>query len=129
MAAMATAACLVHDAIPYSSWTGFYRVVEPELLRIGPYQGPMGCLEIPFGRGVCGTVAREEESRVVPDVHEFPGHIACDATARSEIVVPVRNGDGVLVAVLDLDSREPAAFDEEDRRGLESIADRLVAHL
>lgn len=129
MAVMATAACLVHDAIPYSSWTGFYRVVEPELLRVGPYQGPMGCLEIPFGRGVCGTVAREEESRVVPDVHEFPGHIACDATARSEIVVPVRNGDGVLVAVLDLDSREPAAFDEEDRRGLESIADRLAAHL
>ncbi|MDX1632130.1 MAG: GAF domain-containing protein [Thermoanaerobaculia bacterium] len=129
VAVMATAACLVHEAIPYSSWTGFYRVVGPELLRIGPYQGPMGCLEIPFGRGVCGTVARQEESRIVPDVHEFPGHIACDATARSEIVIPVRDGEGNLVAVLDLDSREPAAFDEEDRRGLEAVVEELGPHL
>jgi GAF domain-containing protein len=129
VAVMASAACLVHGALPYASWTGFYRVVGPALLRVGPYQGPLGCLEIDFARGVCGAAARSGETQLVPDVHAFPGHIACDAAARSEIVVPVRGGDGELAAVLDVDSHLPAAFDEADRRGLEAVAQRLSAWL
>lgn len=121
IAAMASAACILHEKLPYSSWTGFYRVVAPELMRVGPYQGPMGCLEIPFGRGVCGAAARERRTQLVPDVNAFPGHIACDSAARSEIVVPVDDPDGNLIAVLDLDSHEPAAFDEIDREELERI--------
>ncbi len=122
---MATAASVVHERLPYASWTGFYRVVAPEMLRVGPYQGPVGCLEIPFGRGVCGAAARERRTRLVPDVHAFPGHIACDADARSEVVVPVVTPAGELVAVLDVDSHEPAAFTEEDAAGLERIAERV----
>lgn len=129
VAVMATAACLIHEAVEASSWTGFYRVVAPELLRVGPYQGPLGCLEIPFDRGVCGAAARTREVQLVPDVHAFPGHIACDASARSEIVLPVENGRGDLVAVLDLDSREPAAFDEDDHRGLLAVTRLLASHL
>jgi GAF domain-containing protein len=125
VAAMATVASVVHGNLAYSSWTGFYRVVEPGLLRIGPYQGPMGCLEIPFDRGVCGAAARERRSQLVADVHAFPGHIACDATARSEVVVPVLSPAGELVAVLDLDSRDPAAFTDEDVAGLEKVAERV----
>ena len=98
--AMASAASVIHSHLPYASWTGFYRVVAPGLLRVGPYQGPVGCLEIPFGRGVCGAAARDRRSRLVPDVHAFPGHIACDAAARSEVVVPVVTPAGDLVAVL-----------------------------
>lgn len=126
---MATAACLVHQALPAASWTGFYRVVAPGLLRVGPYQGPLGCLEIPFDRGVCGAAARERRSQLVPDVHAFPGHIACDAAARSEVVVPVDDAAGELVAVLDVDSHQPAAFDEEDREGLERVVAVLSRHL
>jgi GAF domain-containing protein len=122
---MATCAAMIHHRLPYASWTGFYRVVAPRLLRVGPYQGPLGCLEIPFDQGVCGAAAREETTQLVPDVHAFPGHIACDAAARSEIVVPIRDSQGDLVAVLDLDSHEPAAFDEDDRSGLEQVAERL----
>jgi len=118
---MASAAAVLHQRIERASWTGFYRVVAPGLLRIGPYQGPPGCLEIPFDRGVCGAAARTGKSQVVSDVHAFPGHIACDAAARSEIVVPVRDREGELVAVLDVDSHQPAAFDDDDRLGLESI--------
>lgn len=124
-AALASAACLIHHALPYASWTGFYRVVAPELLRVGPYQGPLGCLEIPFERGVCGAAARTGTTQVVDDVHAFPGHIACDEAARSEIVVPVSEPSGALVAVLDVDSRELAAFDEIDRVELERIAGAL----
>lgn len=123
--AMATCAAVLHKKISYASWTGFYRVVAPRLLRIGPYQGGVGCLDIPFDRGVCGAAAREMRTQVVPDVHSFPGHIACDDAARSEIVVPIRNVTGDLVAVLDVDSYQPAAFDEIDREGLERIADVL----
>jgi GAF domain-containing protein len=126
---MATAACLVHQALPAASWTGFYRVVAPGLLRVGPYQGPLGCLEIPFARGVCGAAARERRSQLVLDVDAFPGHIACDAAARSEVVVPVDDAAGELVAVLDVDSHQPAAFDEEDRAGLEGVAAVLSRHL
>lgn len=126
---MATCASVLHHALPYASWTGFYRVVAPRLLRVGPYQGGVGCLEIPFERGVCGAAAREMTTQLVPDVHAFPGHIACDAGARSEIVVPVTDGAGELVAVLDLDSHLPAAFDEVDREALERLVLRLRAHL
>ncbi|HEV8241078.1 MAG TPA: GAF domain-containing protein [Thermoanaerobaculia bacterium] len=128
VALMASAACLVHEAVPYASWTGFYRVVAPRLLRVGPYQGPLGCLEIPFDRGVCGAAARERRTQLVDDVNAFPGHIACDAAARSEIVVPVLDRSGELVAVLDVDSREPAAFDAIDRTGLEQVARQLAEH-
>lgn len=123
--AMSTCACILHGRLPYASWTGFYRVVAPELLRVGPYQGPLGCLEIPFDRGVCGAAARQRAPQVVPDVHAFPGHIACDAGARSEIVIPVYGPGGDLIAVLDVDSHQPAAFDEIDRQGLERIIERL----
>lgn len=123
IAVMATLACLVFRAVPGTSFAGFYRVVAPGLLRVGPYQGPLGCLEIAFERGVCGAAARQERTQVVPDVHLFPGHLACDEAARSEIVVPVFDDGGALVAVLDLDSHAPSNFDEDDREGLE----RLVA--
>ncbi|HVR10727.1 MAG TPA: GAF domain-containing protein [Thermoanaerobaculia bacterium] len=127
--AMATCACLLHERLPYASWTGFYRVVAPELLRVGPYQGPLGCLEIPFARGVCGAAARSRSTQLVPDVHRFPGHVACDPGARSEIVVPVCDVTGELIAVLDVDSHQLAAFDEDDRDGLERIAGRLRTYL
>lgn len=126
IAAMASFAAVVHHRLDHASWTGFYRVVEPGLLRIGPYQGPVGCVEIPFEQGVCGAAARRGESLVVEDVHAFEGHIACDPDARSEIVVPVFDSHGALRAVLDLDSTAPAAFDETDREGLERLA-RLLA--
>jgi len=129
IASMASVACVVHQALPYSSWTGFYRVVAPELLRVGPYQGGVGCLEIPFGRGVCGTAASRGETILVEDVHAFEGHIACDPEARSEIVLPVRSVTGELVAVMDVDSTEPAAFDEVDRAGLERIVSLLSHYL
>jgi GAF domain-containing protein len=125
IAVMATVASVIHENLAYSSWTGFYRVVAPELLRIGPYQGALGCLEIPFDRGVCGAAARERRSQLVPDVEAFPGHIACDAAARSEVVVPILSPAGELVAVLDLDSHQAAAFTEEDVAGLERVAERV----
>jgi GAF domain-containing protein len=121
IAAMATVSCLVHHAFGHL-WTGFYRVVEPDrLLRVGPYQGTLGCLDIAFGKGVCGTAAAERRTVVVEDVHAFPGHITCDARSRSEIVVPVVDRDGALIAVFDVDSERPAAFDDADREGLERI--------
>jgi L-methionine (R)-S-oxide reductase len=118
--AMATITALVHTSLGHL-WTGFYRVVSDDLLRVGPYQGPVGCLEIPFAQGVCGTAARERRTVIVPDVSRFPGHIACDARARSEIVVPVFDGAGTLIAVFDVDSVRLDRFDEEDQRGLEAI--------
>lgn len=118
--AMATVSCLVHHAFGFL-WTGFYRVVAPELLRVGPYQGTLGCLEIPFGKGVCGTAAARREAVLVPDVRAFPGHITCDARSASELVVPVFARDGRLVAVFDIDSERTDAFDERDRVGVERI--------
>jgi len=120
IAGMATVSCLVHHAFGHL-WTGFYRIVEPGLLRVGPYQGMLGCLEIPFGKGVCGTAAAERRTVVVPDVERFPGHIACDSRARSEIVVPVFGADDALRAVFDVDSERLAAFDERDAAGLERL--------
>jgi GAF domain-containing protein len=121
VAAMATMSALIHHAF-WHLWTGFYRVVEAErLLRVGPYQGTLGCLEIELGKGVCGVAAKQERTVLVPDVTLYPGHIVCDARARSEIVVPVFGRLGQLIAVLDIDSAELNAFDDEDRRGLEKI--------
>lgn len=119
--AMATMSCLLYHGLGVL-WAGFYRVVERDrLLRVGPYQGTLGCLEIRFGQGVCGAAATERRTIVVPDVEQYPGHIACDSRSRSEIVVPVRDARGDLLAVLDLDSEELAAFDEIDARRLEQI--------
>src|SRR5215471_12168790 len=101
--AMATLSCVVHHGFGHL-WTGFYRVVGPSLLRVGPYQGTLGCLEIAFGKGVCGTAAAEGRTVVVADVDAFPGHITCDGRSQSEIVVPVRDRQGQLVAVFDVDS-------------------------
>lgn len=121
IAGMATTATLLHHAFGHL-WTGFYRVVEPgALLRVGPYQGTLGCLDIRFGRGVCGTAAAERRTVVVDDVHTFPGHIACDGRSRSEIVVPVYGPDGELMAVFDIDSEHVATFNEDDAAGLESL--------
>ena len=122
IAGMATISALLHHAFGHL-WTGFYRVVTPgALLRVGPYQGTLGCLEIRFGRGVCGTAAAERRTVVVPDVNAYPGHITCDARSRSEIVVPILDSHGDLIAVLDVDSEHLAAFDDDDRVGLERIA-------
>ena len=118
--AMATISAVLHHGFGFL-WTGFYRVVSPTLLRVGPYQGTVGCLEITVGRGVCGTAAAERRSVVVSDVDAFPGHITCDARSRSEIVVPVFDRDDRLIAVLDVDSEQAATFDADDQRGLERI--------
>jgi GAF domain-containing protein len=125
IAEMATMASLLHHAFGFL-WTGFYRRVTPDLLRVGPYQGTLGCLEIQVGRGVCGTAAAERRTIVVPDVSRFPGHIACDARARSEIVVPVLDAAGALLAVLDVDSAVTGTFDDADRAGLEHLVRRFA---
>ncbi len=117
---MATMSAMIHHSLRHL-WTGFYRVVAPDLLRVGPYQGSLGCLEIAFGRGVCGTAAAERRTIVVPDVSRFPGHITCDARAKSEVVVPVFDRAGALLGVLDIDSDRRAAFDQLDADGLERI--------
>ena len=121
VALMATVACELYHAFDHFDWVGFYRVVAPELLKIGPYQGGHGCLVIPFARGVCGAAARERRTQVVEDVDAFPGHIACASSTRSEIVVPVLDAGGALVGVLDVDSDTPAAFDAEDAAALEAL--------
>lgn len=121
VALMATVVCELHHAHPLSDWTGFYRVIAPDLLKIGPYQGGHGCLVIPFSRGVCGAAARLGQPQLVPDVDLFPGHIACASSTRSELVLPVWNGAGRLLGVLDLDSNTEAAFTEEDVQQLTAI--------
>jgi len=126
LASMATVGCLLHNAFPYYFWTGFYRRVGPTRLLVGPYQGTMGCLEIDFARGVCGAAARERRTQLVEDVNAFPGHIACDSASASEIVVPVLDARGELIAVLDVDSTLPAAFDDTDQRWLERIVALLA---
>ena len=120
---MATVSNILHHAFDYYFWTGFY-LVDPEKqdeLVVGPYQGTMGCLRIPFGKGVCGAAAATGETQIVKDVHEFPGHIACDARSESEIVVPVFDKTGALIAVFDVDSDQKAMFDTADKAGLEKI--------
>lgn len=129
IARYATAACLLSQAFPDRFfWTGFY-LVDPqrgEELVVGPYQGTLGCVRIPFGKGVCGAAARQRETIIVADVHAFPGHIACDSRSNSEIVTPVFDRAGALAAVLDIDSTQFDAFDEIDRHGLESICRDLL---
>jgi len=121
IAGMATISALVHHAFSHL-WTGFYRVVEPgRLLRVGPYQGTLGCLDIEFGKGVCGTAASNATTLVVADVAQFPGHITCDARSQSEIVVPVFDPKRRLIAVFDIDSDRKNAFGPEDQRGLERL--------
>lgn len=122
VAAMATVACALHHAFEYYDWTGFYRVTEPRRLTVGPYQGTHGCLHIEFDRGVCGAAARTKTTQLVPDVEEFPDHIACSSTTRSEIVVPVLTPENELLAVLDVDSDTEAAFTEIDQEQLEALA-------
>lgn len=121
VALMATVVCELHHADDRFDWTGFYRVTEPGVLKIGPYQGGHGCLVIPFGRGVCGAAARTGETQIVPDVEAFPGHIACSSSTRSEIVLPVFAGGGRLIGVLDIDSDRPDAFTGTDARELAAI--------
>ena len=126
IAVMANVCAAIHETMGFF-WTGFYRVVDGELL-LGPFQGPVACMHIAFGRGVCGTAWQRRQTIVVPDVEQFPGHIACSSLSRSEIVVPVFAGDGgEVVAVLDIDSRELNTFDEIDRQYLEQICQ--IAHL
>ena len=119
IARMANVAAVLHEAFGFW-WTGFYRVIGNELV-LGPFQGPVACMHIPFGKGVCGTAWQRNASVVVPDVEAFPGHIACSSASRSEIVVPVHDATGSVTAVLDIDSDEPATFDEVDREWLERI--------
>ncbi|MFW5752696.1 MAG: GAF domain-containing protein [Planctomycetota bacterium] len=125
IALMATVACELHAAFGRFSWTGFYRVIAPELLAVGPYQGGHGCLLIPFARGVCGRCARSGRTQVVGDVLADPEHIACSAATRAEIVVPVMVPGAGLRAVLDIDAEQPDAFDATDCRELEAICARL----
>ncbi|WP_313137100.1 GAF domain-containing protein [Paracoccus jeotgali] len=121
VALMATLACEIHHASDQFDWTGFYRVTEPETLKIGPYQGGHGCLVIPFSRGVCGAAARSGKMQLVPDVDAFPGHIACASSTRSELVLPVFGAGQRLIGVLDIDSNRPDAFTTRDGEALAAI--------
>jgi len=129
VALMATVVCEVHNSDDRFDWTGFYRVTGPRLLKIGPYQGGHGCLVIPFDRGVCGAAARTGEVQLVDDVEAFPGHIACAASTRSEIVLPVRARSGRLIGVFDIDSDRPGAFTAQDAAGLTAILDGVFGRL
>ena len=128
-ARMATVAAMLADAFPVFFWTGFY-VLDPDKadeLVVGPYQGTLGCLRIAFGRGVCGTAARDRSTQIVEDVHAFPGHIACDGRSASEIVVPVFDGSGALIAVFDVDATVASAFDAVDAQALERLMARVFS--
>ncbi|MFN3277441.1 MAG: GAF domain-containing protein [Paracoccus hibiscisoli] len=129
VALMATVACELHQSDERFDWTGFYRVVAPDLLKIGPYQGGHGCLVIPFSRGVCGAAARLRAVQIVPDVEAFPGHIACSSSTRSEIVLPVFGAGGRLIGVLDIDSDRVDAFDQADADALAAILADVFGHL
>lgn len=123
IANMANIAAALHSAFGWH-WVGFYRVVGDELV-LGPFQGPVACTRIPFGKGVCGTAWSTNSTIVVPDVEQFPGHIACSALSRSEVVVPLRNVEGTVIAVLDVDSAVVNDFSEADRQGLEAVCQLL----
>ena len=129
-ARLASVAAMLAQAFEHYFWAGFYLVdpAKPDELVVGPYQGTLGCLRIDFGRGVCGVAAAERKTVIVADVDAFPGHIACDSRSKSEIVVPVFDRDGALIAVLDVDATEPDAFSETDAAGLEEIVRRAFAH-
>lgn len=127
VANMANVAALIWEHVPGLNWSGFYRLVDGELV-LGPFQGKAACIRIAIGKGVCGAAAATLETQLVEDVHAFPGHIACDAASRSELVVPVVH-DGQLLGVLDLDSPHPARFDEDDAAGMESICALIAPRL
>jgi len=127
VALMATVACEVHHCDDRFDWTGFYRVTAPELLKIGPYQGGHGCLKIPFSRGVCGAAARTGEVQLVPDVEAFEGHIACASSTRSELVLPVFDRAGDVIAVFDIDSDQPDAFTQNDADEMAKILKGVFA--
>lgn len=126
VAIQATLACLLWETLPQANWCGFYRRVADRVLAVGPYQGGMGCLRIPFERGVCGACARTGTTQLVPDVQAFPGHIACDDATRSELVIPITVG-GRLRAVLDLDSPHPGGFSAAEARILEALMARAFS--
>ena len=123
IAVMANVCAAIHEAMGFW-WTGFYRVINDELV-LGPFQGPVACMHIGFGRGVCGMAWKERKTIIVPDVKLFPGHIACSSLSQSEMVVPVFSKDGVVVAILDIDSKELSAFDETDKKHMEAICQLL----
>ena len=125
IAIMSNVAAAIHQTMGFW-WTGFYRVVDDELV-LGPFQGPVACMHIPYGKGVCGTAWQRAETVVVPDVEQFPGHIACSSESKSEIVVPVFNSNGKVTAVLDIDSERLATFDDVDRKYLEDICKLIKA--
>lgn len=127
VANMANVAALIWQFLPDLNWAGFYRMVEGELV-LGPFIGKPACIRIAVGQGVCGAAARSGQTQLVPDVHAFPGHIACDAASRSELVVPIMR-DGVVIAVIDLDSPAPARFDEDDARGIEALAATIATRI
>lgn len=127
IANMANVAALLREFLPDCNWVGFYRVVAGELV-LGPFAGRPACIRIPFGKGVCGAAAATGETQLVEDVHQFPGHIACDAASRSELVVPIRR-DGTVIAVIDLDSPDLARFDAEDAEGIERLAGILATRI
>jgi L-methionine (R)-S-oxide reductase len=125
IAIMATVACELYHGVNGFDWVGFYRVVEPGLMKIGPYQGPHGCLDIPFARGVCGAAARDKKIIIVDDVKKFDGHIACSDSTRSELVIPCFGQDRELLGVLDIDSDQPAFFSKQDADGLDQLMRKL----
>lgn len=127
IALMASISCELFHGIDGFDWVGFYRVTEPNILKIGPYQGNHGCLVIPFARGVCGAAATQRRTMIVDDVDAFPGHIACASSTRSEIVCPVLNADGSLIAVLDIDSNQPRHFDVSDQNNLEQMLNQVFS--
>ncbi len=127
VANMANVAALLAQFLPDLNWAGFYRMVSGELV-LGPFVGKPACIRIPLGKGVCGAAAQSGETQLVPDVHAFPGHIACDAASRSELVVPVTR-DGTVIAVIDLDSPSPARFDADDAAGIEALASVLSTRI
>ena len=127
IAVMANVCAAIHETMGFF-WTGFYRVKDDELV-LGPFQGPVACMHIGFGRGGCGSAWKQCQTIVVPDVEQFPGHIACSSLSRSEIVVPLLSDDGIVRAVLDIDSKELNTFDDTDRRYLEAICKTIAVQL
>jgi len=127
VANMANLAALIWQLVPDLNWAGFYRRIGDELV-LGPFCGKPACIRIPLGSGVCGTAAQRGESQLVEDVNAFPGHIACDAASRSELVVPVMH-EGTVIAVIDLDSASPARFDAEDQAGIEMLAQKIASRV
>ena len=128
IANLSNASAAINEALGNINWAGFYLVKE-NMLVLGPFQGKPACIRIPFGKGVCGTAAQKTQTQLVKDVHEFPGHIACDSASRSEIVIPIHDKKGAVAAVIDIDSPYQARFDEADQRGLELCANVLETYL